>query len=309
MAGRIRSIIGRCGLATVVACGASLALVGTPAAEAQARQDRGMQERRATQYRAVPQRETLMLLTRRITIDFEDQRLEDIVNFISELTGAEIEPEWRTDLDDGLDPDMLITMRVRNLPALTVIERVLERAQTGFAENAWQMSEWGSLEIGPKDRLNRRKRLEVYDINDLLMEFPQYDDAPQIDLQSVLQASQRGGGGGGGQNPFEQVQDQQEERRTRDERIQDVIDLLQTFVEFEQWVDNGGDGADVRVFQGQLLIRAPDYIHRQINGYPYWPSHTVRFTEGNRRYVGLNMDVGIGTVDGFATERVFGPGG
>ena len=40
------------------------------------------------------------------------------------------------------------------------------------------------------------------------------------------------------------------------------------------WTDNGGEGASMHLFNGTLIVNAPDYIHRQINGYSYWPSGT-----------------------------------
>jgi hypothetical protein len=74
--------------------------------------------------------------------------------------------------------------------------------------------------------------------------------------------------------------------------------LITQLVEQEEWVDNGGEGGTIRYYNGNLLVNAPDYMHRQINGYSYWPSYTARRV-GGQRYVSLNMDSSIGTVDGF----------
>ena len=38
-------------------------------------------------------------------------------------------------------------------------------------------------------------------------------------------------------------------------------------IEPEAWEDNGGHRAVMSYFEGALVVRAPDYIHRQIGGY------------------------------------------
>jgi hypothetical protein len=289
------------GLSGVLGAVAAVGLVGAPAALAQSIGAGGGQ----TAATANPARTNLMKLGRRITIDLSDQRLEDVLNFIVEVTGAELEPVWTTDNAEGLDRDARITLSANNLPALTLLERVLEKAQTDFRQHTWQLTSYGTVEVGPKERLNRSRRLVIYDVNDLLTELPRFYDAPQIDLQGVLQQSQ---GGGGGQSPFNQNQqdqrDEAEEEERREMRVQRLIDLITTFIETEQWQDNGGDGGTIRYFQGTLLINAPDYMHRQINGYSFWPERSARTSASGRRYVSLNMDTGISTLDGFGREPV-----
>ncbi len=249
---------------------------------------------------ANPKRDTLTKMQRKLTIEFADSRLEDVITFIKEVTGAEIEPVWTSGNTIGLDKDKRITLSVKNQSALFALEKILEKAQDDFQQNTWQLSEYGAMEVGPKDALNKTRRVEIYDINDLLHVIPRYTEVPTLDLQSVLQQGQ-----GGGQSPFQDAEANEEPTRTRAERTQDVIDLLVSLVESDQWVDNGGEAATIRAWNGQLIVRAPDYIHRQINGYPFWPSHTATQVKG-RRYVSLDMDAGIGKIDGFREHPVTG---
>jgi hypothetical protein len=139
----------------------------------------------------------------------------------------------------------------------------------------------------------------IYDIHDLLMTIPRYTEVPAIDLNNVLQSNQ---GGGGGQSPFRDADnnkgplDNQPELEERAKKIQDLITQL---VEPSQWQDNGGEGASMHYFNGTLIVNAPDYIHRQINGYPYWPAGTKQIAAkgGHGRYVTLNLDPGSSTID------------
>ncbi|RNC82211.1 MAG: hypothetical protein ED559_10645 [Phycisphaera sp.] len=248
-------------------------------------------------------RENLALMLRPVTISFNDQRLEDVMTFLKDFTGAEMDVHYIDDRKpDALDPDTLITLDVKDMSALRLLERVLEQAaKDSFQENTWQMTSWGSIECGPKSLLNRRQRVVIYDISDLLFEIPDYQDAPRIDLQSALQSNQ----GGGGQSPFDGDTNDDNEEIDREAARNEVIDLIQTIVEPEQWVDNGGDGGNVNVFQNTLVIRAPDYMHRQIDGYSWWPTQSTRIAgTGARRYVSFTLDTGIGTVDGFAQQPV-----
>jgi hypothetical protein len=251
----------------------------------------------------IPERDNLMKMGRAVTIKFEEQRLEEVMDYLATLTGADLEVLWRDERNaDGLDPEQTVTLKVENVSALTLLEKVLERAQTEDEENSWQLSKYGSLQVGPKSRLNKYKRTEIYDINDLLVELPRYDEVPAIDLQSVLQSGQ----GGGGQSPFRDDQDEEEEdRKTLDEKADEIVAIIQKIVETQQWTDNGGDAASIDRFRSSIIITAPDYIHRQINGYTWWPSaQTTSGMAGGRRWVSLNLDTGLSHVDGFGQQEV-----
>ncbi len=263
-------------------------------------------------------RDNLRKMMRQVPdINFQDHRLEDVLSFITEITGADIEVIWIDDKSvDGLDKDSLVTLKAKRVSALKLLEMVLEKVGSEAAiysgGNTWQMTEWGSIECGPKELLAKRARLEIYPINDLLWEIPDYEESPTIDLQSVLQSSQ---GGGGGQSPFSNVQQNQDrDRRSKDERAQDIVDIIEALVEPETWLSGGGT-ATIRYFQSNLLVRAPDFVHRQLGGYPWWPAAqtSARVVEG-RRYVSLGVDTGISTVDDLVNQPVTGvvgggPGG
>jgi hypothetical protein len=253
-------------------------------------------------------RQTLARLMKRVTIELEDQRLEDVITFIETFTQTDLDPLWFNDrTNSGLDPDTFITVSVKNVTALSLLEQVLEKADrnSGVDESTWQFTKSGAFEFGPKERLNRRDRLVIYDITDLLTEVPNYDNAPDFDLNTIFQQGGQTGGGGGGASPFQGGQ-QDVDRQDREEKAQEVVDLIVTTVEPEQGLDNGGEAATVRYFRGSLIVRAPDYVHRQLVGYPWWPARfqRARVVEG-RRYVTLNADTAIGTVDFDDTVRAF----
>jgi hypothetical protein len=67
--------------------------------------------------------------------------------------------------------------------------------------------------------------------------------------------------GSGGSDP---------KKQSKDTRVDKVIQLITKFIESEQWDINGGE-CSIDSFRDTLLINAPDYVHRQIGGYPYEP--------------------------------------
>lgn len=267
----------------------------------------------------IPQRDTLLALMRPINVKFTDQRLEDVLGFIRETTGASMEIMWQDDQNAvGLDKEAKVNFASNNLPALTLLERVLQKvdAATGSSQGAaasqWQMSDSGEIQIGPKARLNNFRRVEIYDISDLLTELPNYTNAPTFDLQSVLQSGGKGGGGGG-QSPFQQNNQNNNGLDTRSltERTDEVVTLVTKLVEPEQWENAGGDGATIQTYGKSLIVNAPDYVHRQLNGYNYWPDTAGASAVGqvrDRRWLSLNGNVDSSELQSISPSPVVVPG-
>lgn len=259
----------------------------------------------------VPQRDTLIRMQRSIQITFNETRLEDVMKFIAEVTRADIETMWADDQNSsGLDKEKTISIKQDKGTSLNLLEKVLEKATsdlTGATGNTWQLTENGTLQVGPRERLNKFRRVELYSVRDLLMEIPNYDGAPEFDLQSVLQNQ---GGGGGGQSPFRENQEDDNNSGVKPftERVTELEGLLTELVEPEQWTNNGGDAATIRFYQNTFIINAPDYVHRQINGYPYWSARATKVAMVNkRRYVTLGIDTAISQLSGIENQAVTGP--
>jgi uncharacterized membrane protein YgcG len=271
-----------------------------------------------------PQRDTLLKLMKPITIELKDQRLEDVIKFVAELTGAEIDAMWLTDREQiGMDKEYQVSLKANNIGALTLLERVLDLATsdtTGAHGMTWQMSEGGALQIGPRERLNKFRRVEIYDINDMLMTIPEFTDAPQFDLNNVLQGSGGRGGGGSSQSPFRQSggnrgggQNQPgtgvngQRGLTKPEKAEELKNLIISLVEPDQWVENGYEAASIKYYQNVFIVNAPDYVHRALDGYPFWPKRYTTFgvaESTGRRYVTLTAPVSSSKINGITQTPV-----
>lgn len=216
-----------------------------------------------------PREQTLRLLNQRLTLTLEDSRLEDVLLFLEQAGELPLDIKWMDSRNPvGLDAEATVSLKARNATILSILNSVLERVGDEFNEASWQLTEDDIIEVGPKERLNSRKRLQIYDINDLVFVIPNFTEVPQLDLDAVLQQGSGGGGGGGGRGVF-QVNDQNDVEPDSEERAQEIITLITTLVEPEQWVVNGGTGGTIRLHNNSLIISAPDYMHRQIGGYSF----------------------------------------
>ncbi len=255
-----------------------------------------------------PARDNLQRLQTLVTIEESSTRLGNIIDFLAKETGASFDVLWRGDRSGGLDRDQEISASYKGLAGIVVLEKVLARySQESGTATTWQMSDVGAIQVGPKEIFNKTtRRVELYDINDLLFVMPIYDEAPEIDLEKVLQ-NQSGGSSG---SPFTQnQQNNREPVRTKEDRGRDVIGLITSLVESDQWF---GDVPEPKYYQGHIIVDAPDYLHRAINGYPYWPT-VIRAGGGgsSRRFVSLTTDNQLASVREFVNTPVTGivPGG
>lgn len=269
-------------------------------------------------------RDALARLMKPVTVEFKEQTLETALNYIVEITGAEFDILWLDDRNsEGLDKQTQVNLRAKNVTALTLLERTLEKAAEvqGIRGGAtWQITSAGEVQVGPKERLNKYRRIEIYDINDLLMTIPDYTDAPDFDITQASQnqgggGGRGGGGGGGGQSPFGgggrsgsgRNGQGNEDVRPRGERAEELKNLLQDLVEPDQWTDKGGSGGSMRYYEGTLIVNAPDYMHRELNGYPFWPSEeTSKKVVKGRRYTTFDMSVGFAAIAGYESFETSG---
>ncbi len=284
-----------------------------------------------------------VLLYTDLTVQFNETQAREAINYLKTVLGVNIIGRWSDDkVGHGMDPETPITLDVVEKPALTVLELVLDQCQDTDA-CTWQLRD-GFIEVGTKERLSApgAREIRYYPIRDLLFEPPYFDNAPQLDLSSALnQTGQGGGGGGGGGGGFGGGglggggggggyggggggggsggggggifgdPGEEEPRKSEAEKAQELVDLITESVEPEAWVDNGGDFASIRYYSGTLIVRAPDFIHRQLGGYPFATRPIGRAGAGadGRRYVVFSSSLSNVSAVGFRSLETGGAAG
>lgn len=277
------------GLASLAVCAGTVV--------AQSAQPAGGEMRRVSDN---PGRDNVMrLLTGKpITIELnEGTPLSSVLEYIERETKAEFEPIWRSDKQpDGMAKDAPVSLNAKEIDPMTFLTKVL--AQVGdpadpYLVVTWQLTPNGRIQIGPKAILNTFRRVELYDINQLLFETPFFTQAPEIDLDRVLQ----GGDGGSQGSPFRNTGNQpprtpeqfEEDRR---ERATEIIGIITQHAEDKQWTSGGGPLPDPRYYEGHIIVDAPDYVHRALDGYSWLPSsqRTIPAGRSTQRFVSMNLD-------------------
>ncbi|MEM1329810.1 MAG: hypothetical protein AAGG07_04545 [Planctomycetota bacterium] len=198
---------------------------------------------------------------KRTPIQFNENRLEDVIRFIEAVTELDMDVRWNSLEEISIERDTPVTLRLAEAPMSLVLDRVVEQvSEAGFGERAdWAVID-GVLTIASDDDIRQNTTLQIYDVRDLIVEIPSYDEAPELDLNQALSSSQ----GGGGQSPFGDTGDGDIERLTFDERIEGMLDIITTNVDFDGWERNGGDTGRIQQLNGNLIITNTPKNHRAI---------------------------------------------
>ena len=162
-----------------------------------------------------------------------------IADAVAWLAGADRVP--LRILDDnkgqsGIDLSVEITLDVRGMPALTVLEIMMEQYEDDTGEACdWQLRT-GRVEVSTKDRLARKsaQRLKRYPIQDLITNVPNFDNGPRLDLGTALGQGSQQGGGNGSQSLF-QGGSEDPDLPSAAEKAEQIIELIVELVEAEGW--------------------------------------------------------------------------
>jgi type II secretory pathway component GspD/PulD (secretin)/tetratricopeptide (TPR) repeat protein len=201
------------------------------------------------------------------SVAFNDNALQDVLQFIHTITQQNVDVDWASLEDAGIQRDTPVSLNLTNVTAKTLLDRVVDKVSGADRSN---QADWGVIDgvvtVASRERLNKNTALVIYDVRDLLIDVPDYTDVPRIDLQQALQSSQ---GGGGGQSPFRDNQNDQNQRvRDIDEKLNELISIITTNVDFDGWQENGGDVGRIQKYgsQATLIITNTPKNHRLISG-------------------------------------------
>ncbi|MCG8511582.1 MAG: hypothetical protein MI741_20400, partial [Rhodospirillales bacterium] len=212
-------------------------------------------------------------------IDFDQNRLVNVIDFLRNYTGQNFIVFWQPLEAAGVTQDTPISLQLRNVPADQALDLILKQASPGDFDPIGYAIIDGIITISTERDLKRTVDTRIYDIKDLLVQAPNNNNPPQFDLASALdnevggQGGTGGGGGGGGgagggifgqaqgggqqQGPLEGVD--------REEAIAEILELIRDSVgDPLEWVERGGEISSIRELNGNLIIRTTPGNHREI---------------------------------------------
>ena len=201
---------------------------------------------------------------------FDGVALADAIDFLRDVTAANIVVNWRALEGAGVTRDTLVNLQLRNVSLKKALSLLLSEASAG--EGVTWTVDSGVIEVTTTELANQRVYTRVYPVGDLLMEIPNFTNAPSFSLDQN-QASGGGGGGGGGQSNLfgggggggGQREDDDDETMTRAEREEELLTLIRDTIYPDLWRENGGTAA-IRLFRDNLVVTAPRMVHEAIGG-------------------------------------------
>lgn len=219
-------------------------------------------------------RATRVQLRQPTQVNFEGIQLGLVIDYLRNITGLNFYVNWPALEAAGVSQDTPINLQLSNVPAEQALKLVLQQAgASAFGEQIGYSVIDGIVQISTLADLNRTVDIRIYDIRDLLVQVPNFTNAPEFDLENALDSSQtgsgRGTGGGGssgsGRSLFDtDDDDDEEEQLSRAERINQILELIQNTVgRPEEWEFFGGDVSSVRELNGNLIVRTTPDNHRQ----------------------------------------------
>jgi general secretion pathway protein D len=196
-------------------------------------------------------------------VNFNQVAFGDVIDFLRDITTANIFVNWRALEAAGVDKNAPVTARLRNVKFSKALTLILADVSSQATAKLGYTTGDGVITISTEEEIGKNTTQLVYDISDLLFSPPDPTDIPQFNIQSTAQTSGRGGGGGGGsgQGLFGGgtggggTQNGDETRRASEEAREDMIKLIQEAIAPESWKENGGIGSiRVQSGTGRLIV-------------------------------------------------------
>ncbi|HYE21396.1 MAG TPA: hypothetical protein VEA69_23315 [Tepidisphaeraceae bacterium] len=213
-------------------------------------------------------------------VKLQGSTLADSIEFLRDITGANLHVNWRALEAAGIGKDTPLNIRLRDVHMGKVLRTVLTEASPSVPLTYYASE--GVIEVTTVELADQQMITKVYPVDDLLMEIPDFTEAPDFSLQNTSSSSggggggrgsgSRGGGGGGGGGGLLGGSGgsgggsrEKEKTTTKTERADALVKLVMETVRPEIWRDNGGT-ASIRYHNGHLIVTAPRSVHEAIGG-------------------------------------------
>ena len=206
-------------------------------------------------------------LDKPISVDFADDPFDQVIAQLTETHRLPIIVNWNDLEAAGIARDTPIDLYLPvEISLKRALTEIVEQAGSRGNEVGFEVFD-GIIKIATQATLDEDTYTAVYDINDLLMEIPNFKDAPFTDLeksieQSLAQRLNRG------TTPWATCDDADDEAPLdpqRASRLQTIIDLIQETVAHDSWRERGGTVGVIKEINGQLVITQNSAAQRQID--------------------------------------------
>jgi hypothetical protein len=194
-------------------------------------------------------------------LNFAGVAFGDAVDFLRDVSGANIHVDWRALESAGVGKDTVVNLRLRSVNMRKVLTLLLNEAGGGSLLTFY--SSEGVIEITTREVADRQMFTRVYPIQDLIMDVPDFV-GPDL---NITQSNTGGGrGSSGGNNILQGNSNDKDQPITKAERAQQLVDVITSTIQPDIWATNGGTAA-IRFFNGNLIVTAPRSVHEALGGF------------------------------------------
>jgi len=183
-------------------------------------------------------------------LTFDAVGLGDVVDFLRDVSGANIFVNWKSLEGPGIDRNTPVTAKLRNVRFSKVLGIILDSAGGGKQKLGYTTDE-GVITISTVDDLSRNVVVRVYDVRDLLVIPPDYV-APQLT------------GGLPGPTTAPTTSPALPGAPPREELAKSIVKSIEDTVAPDTWKDHDGTVGALRELQGQLIITQTPENHLRI---------------------------------------------
>jgi general secretion pathway protein D len=207
-----------------------------------------------------------MLDHRLPSVQLQGQAFTDAVDFLKDVTGANILVNWKALEADNIDKQTPVTAELHDVKFSKVLDVIL--TQAGAGKLGYTIDE-GVIEISTTEELNKAVETRVYDIDDLLLN-QQFEPltlsdqflsqgGPQVMGGSGTASSSSAtiftGGNAGGTSPLQAAQQQ----------VADLKKKIESTVESNTWKDNDPNGyGQIDDYNNHLIITQTNEVHTKV---------------------------------------------
>jgi len=203
-------------------------------------------------------------------LKFDGVGFSDCIDFLRDVSGSNISVNWKALAESNVQKDAPITVRLYGVPLRKALSVILDQAAGGEALTYYV--EDNVIEITTKAMADKIMYVRVYPIEDLILDIPNFADAPHFDLTSSSSSGGGGGASGGSGGASKSLfgsgntpNAAQDSTKTKEQRADDLVQLIMATIQPEVWNANGGT-ASIRYFNGSLVVSAPRSVQEALGG-------------------------------------------
>ena len=197
-------------------------------------------------------------------VHFPGLKLEDVFQFMRDVSGMNIHVNWRTLQAAGIDKDTQITLKVHGVSFWRLLDLLTDHLSAGrdrFSSVYW-VRDRNVIHIATGDALNQTTKVMIFDVGDLLMTIPNFE-GPRTSLSgtgnrsSTPTGAAAGPAGGaidlfapaGGAAPRAAATSDADRRREQQEGL---IEAIKDSIGEEMWKPTGR--GSIRIIRGKMII-------------------------------------------------------